>query len=251
MLPIYRPYRVLISLFTVTAFIMGCAATSSIPTPTSIPRPLPDISTDSAWWHVRFNMDWPEGAVPSWHMDLLIAHLIIKPCLERYQPDISLWRFHRRASRDAAGHRFSFIFFAPPAVARKIFTEISKDQVFQDAYASGRILKLECEDTETATRTSIGDTSDPQWSAPLRQAWPYYLMGASRMWLDLICRMVPGDQAAETVSNFGELQNLYSEVNASITALWQNEGRHAFLHHLNALFGYEPLIIIEKRHMRF
>lgn len=36
-----------------------------------------------------------------------------------------------------------------------------------------------------------------------------------------------------------------------LTALWQNEGRHAFLHHLNALFGYEPILIIEKRPMRF
>jgi len=115
----------------------------------------------------------------------------------------------------------------------------------------GRILHLNCDDTNAATRTAVADTSDPKWSAPLRQAWPHYLMGASRMWLDLICAFVPIEQEAQAVSGFGELEKRYSEAGDSITSLWQHEGRHAFLHHLNALFGYEPLVIIERRHMRF
>lgn len=233
------------------AVIIGCASTPSVPTPTAIPGPLPPASPDSAWWYARFHIDWPEDAAPSWHMDLLIAHLIVRHSLERHQQDISLWRFHRRAARDMAGHRFSFIFFAPPAVAQLIYAELVTHPVFQDARASGRILDLECDDTNTPARPAIADTSDPKWSVPLRQAWPYYLMGASRMWLDLICRMVSGDQGVEAVSTFMEIEERYTAVNASITALWENEGRHAFLHHLNALFGYEPLIIIEKRHMRF
>jgi hypothetical protein len=33
--------------------------------------------------------------------------------------------------------------------------------------------------------------------------------------------------------------------------MWQEEGRHAFLRHLNAIFSYEELLIREKRLMKF
>ena len=112
-------------------------------------------------------------------------------------------------------------------------------------------MDLMCDNTETVLKPGIADTSDPNWPANLRHAWPYYLMGASQMWLDLITSVISDDQGTETVADLRELENRYAKASASINALWQREGRHAFLHHLNALFGYEPLIIIEKRHMRF
>ena len=34
-------------------------------------------------------------------------------------------------------------------------------------------------------------------------------------------------------------------------ALWQLHAQHAYLHHLNALFGYEPLLLRERRMARF
>ena len=178
-----------ISLLAGTALIIGCASTPPVPTPAALPRPFPPISAESAWWYARFQMNWPEETTPSWHMDLLIADLIIKPSLERHQQEIPLWRFHRRAGRDTAGHQFSFIFFAPPGVAQEIYAELSAHPVLRDARAAGQILDLKCDDTEKVTKPAIEDTSDPKWPAPLQQAWPYYLMGASRMWLDLICRM--------------------------------------------------------------
>ena len=247
----YALCRKLLFALIAAALLIGCASTPTVPAPKDIPAPHPPISTDSAWWHARFQMDWPEEAAPSWHLDLLIAHRIVKPSLERHEHDIVLWRFHRRAARDEAGHQFSFIFFAPPAVALEIYEELSSHPLVQDGRALGRILQLKCDDTNAAARTAVSDTSDPKWSAPLRQAWPHYLMGASRMWLDLISGFVPIDQGAEAVSAFGELEKQYVEAGDSITSLWQHEGRHAFLHHLNALFGYEPLLIIERRHMRF
>lgn len=155
------------------------------------------------------------------------------------------------AARDAAGHQFSFIFFASAETARKIYAEISRDDSLKLSRSSGRILEVVYDDPTTVSRPAISDTSDPNWSAPLRQAWPYYLMGASQMWLDLISEMADGAQETETASTFGDLDHRYAGINAAITTLWQNEGRHAFLHHLNALFGYEPIVIVEKRHMRF
>jgi hypothetical protein len=56
---------------------------------------------------------------------------------------------------------------------------------------------------------------------------------------------------ADTALSLDEYEEFYKEVNATITSLWENNGRHAFLHHLNALFGYQPVIFYEKRMLKF
>jgi hypothetical protein len=232
------------------ALIIAACASAPLPPTEIFPSPAAPAA-DSGWWHARFRMDWPEGAEPAWHLDLLAAHRIIKPVLEAHAQEILLWRFHRRAARDAAGHQFSFIFFASAETARKIYSEISQDGSLTPALSSARILEVVCDDPAAVSRPAISDTSDPSWSAPLRKAWPHYLMGASRMWLDLISEMADSGPKTQPPFTFGDLEHRYAVINAAITSLWQNEGRHAFLHHLNALFGYEPIVIVEKRHMRF
>lgn len=231
-------------------WVAGCAAA---------PRPSAEVfartatapAADSGWWYARFRMDWPERSDPAWHMDLLIANEAVKPVLERHSQDVFLWRFHRRAARDAAGHQFSFIFFAAPETARKVYADLSRNPTLALARSAGRIAEVVYDDTASVARPEIGDTSDPNWSAALRRSWPYYLMGASQMWLDLVAGMADATPAAPLPLSFEDLDRRYAAVNTAVTGLWQNEGRHAFLHHLNALFGYEPVLIIERRHMRF
>ena len=248
--PTKRPFLRTIFSVVVALALAGCASLP-IPPAGAAHRPVPAPSADTSWWYARFRMDWPEGADPAWHRDMLIAHRVVKPVLDQNAQDITLWRFHRRAARDEAGHQFSFIFFASAGTARRVFSEISANPVLKQANASGRAIAVVPDDPSVVSRPAIADTSDPAWSAPLRQAWPYYLMGASQMWLDLVCRMAPGDHPAGILPAFDELDEKYAGTSVEITALWQNEGRHAFLHHLNALFGYEPVVIIEKRYMRF
>ena len=36
---------------------------------------------------------------------------------------------------------------------------------------------------------------------------------------------------------------VYARLNDRLCGIWQQQGRHAFLHHLNALFGYVPLLV--------
>lgn len=236
---------------TAAVLLSGCAA-APMPPAGGLTVPPPPPAGENGWWYARFRMHWPEGAEPLWHLDLLAANRIVKPVLEDYSADIPLWRFHRRAARDAAGHQFSFIFFAAPETARKVYAALSRNSTLAQAQADGRILEIVCDDTAGVFRPEIGATSDPSWSAALRRSWPFYLMGASRMWLDLIAGTDEGmPQDPPATSGFEGLEHRYAGINASITALWQNEGRHAFLHHLNALFGYEPILIIEKRPMRF
>jgi len=87
----------------------------------------------------------------------------------------------------------------------------------------------------------IEATSDPNWSVNLQQAWPLYIMGVSATWLELINQQI--GQAQTSAMSINELRKLYQNANQSITELWSNEGQHAFLHHLSAIFGYEPLQI--------
>jgi len=236
--------------FVAALWLAGCVAVPKPPAEV-FPRPMPAPAGDSGWWFVRFRMNWPERSEPAWHLDLLVACAVVKPVLDSHSENIFLWRFHRRAARDAAGHQFSFIFFATPETARKVYAGLSQSPTLAIARSSGRMLDVSYDDTAAVTRPAIGDTSDPNWSAALRRAWPFYLMGASRMWLDLIAGMADEVQAEQIPLSFDDLDQRYAAINTAVTALWQNEGRHAFLHHLNALFGYEPILIIEKRPMRF
>jgi hypothetical protein len=71
------------------------------------------------------------------------------------------------------------------------------------------------------------------------------------MWLELVSQLARDEEPTGAALSFDQLDGRYASAGAAITTLWQNEGRHAFLHHLNALFGYEPILIIERRHMRF
>ena len=44
--------------------------------------------TDDAWWYASFKINWPQDEDPALDTDLLIAHRIISPVLDRYKKDI-------------------------------------------------------------------------------------------------------------------------------------------------------------------
>jgi hypothetical protein len=206
-------------------------------------------STGNAWWNVSFRINWFQDQDPSMHIDLLIAHRIISPVLDRYRQNIVLWRFHRRAARDDAGHRFSFLFYTTAATARKIYAEIDSSAVLDRLQAEGVILKVDFDDTSTIKKPGVEDTSDRNWSPPLQKAWPYFIMGVSQTWLDLIA-LYADDGRKKPVST-AEMAAFYDEVAQEVEATWRKEGGHAFLHHLNALFGYGPVYLRGKKEMQF
>jgi hypothetical protein len=196
-------------------------------------------------------MEWPQGKEPSWHLDLLLAHRVVAPMLDRYRGEIALWRFHRRAVRDSAGHQFSFIFHASPETARKVFSTIQVDSTLKEMKARGLILRDSYDDPSVITRPNIQDTSDPKWAPAIQKSWPYYIMGVSEMWLNLIADMADGSPESKTSAGLKELLAIYEQANTSIETLWQEQGRHDIPHNLNALFGYDHLAIYESRAMPF
>ncbi|MGA2936172.1 MAG: hypothetical protein ABSF52_03625 [Syntrophobacteraceae bacterium] len=209
----------------------------------------PKQRPDNSWWYAGFKINWPQDEDPALDTDLLIAHRIISPVLDRYRKDILLWRFHRRAARDEAGHRFSFIFYTTAATARKIYAAIDSSPDLDRMRAEGVILMVLFDDTNANQRPGIESTSDRSWSAPLQKAWPYFIMGVSQTWLDLISQYAE-DGRRKPLSP-AEMRAFYREINQEVESTWKNEGGHAFLHHLNALFGYGPVNLRSKIEMRF
>jgi|WetSurMetagenome_2_1015567.scaffolds.fasta_scaffold22586_2 hypothetical protein len=207
--------------------------------------------SQNGWWYARFVMNWPADKEPSWYIDPLLAHRVVSPVLDRYGNDIVLWRFHRRAARDQAGHQFSFIFYATPETAREVFAVLQANAMLQDLKDRGVIVRVSCDDTTTITRPNLEDTSDRTWSLPIQKSWPFYIMGVSEMWLNLIREVAGQVPSGGPPSNLDDALGFYRQVNASIDQMWRDEGQHAFLHHLNAIFGYEPLMVREKRPMNF
>ena len=207
--------------------------------------------SQNGWSTVRIQWQWPADTDPAWHLDLFAAHQLFLPIVNAYDNELLLWRVHRRAARDAAGHQFSFIFFTSIQSAKAIFADIAADPLLRDIDAAGIMRQHEMELPATTLQSDIAATSDPNWSPAIQASWPQYIHGVCRMWINLVS-LTANQKLAETVpGNVAETAEFYRQVETDITAIWQKEGRHAFLHHLNAIFGYEPIPVVEKRWLQF
>ncbi|SMG65524.1 conserved hypothetical protein [methanotrophic bacterial endosymbiont of Bathymodiolus sp.] len=63
------------------------------------------------------------------------------------------------------------------------------------------------------------------------------MMGASQMWLAQIEMIKQG-----TPEEKGMAQR-HKSIQEQITELWQQQGQHALMHHLSALYAYQPVAI--------
>jgi len=237
----YPVSRILLclSVLVFTSLFQGCAppavrTTDQAGTVTGVPPAQP------YWWYVRYRIAWPGGAAPDWRVDLLLADAVIKPVLSTHRPQVRYWRFHRRANRDEAGHQFSFIFYADKVTAGRIYAALAGDKLTKNLVDTNVLLKVVTDNLENNRLSGVKDTSDKTWSETLQNAWPAYIMGVSEMWLQLIEQNV---EPSHPNSSVDDLLRKYGSADDKITALWKKEGRHAFLHHLNAIFGYEPITI--------
>jgi hypothetical protein len=209
------------------------------------------VHAEKGWWYARFRIDWPPDTDPAWYVDLLLAHRVISPELDQYEKEITLWRFHRRAARDHGGHELSFIFYASRETAQEIYRAIQSSGLLKKLIAAHLVVDTIYDDTTVVLRPDLGATSDRNWSPEIKRTWPFYIMGVSRMWLNLIDEVSKETLKERNLSNLDELLAGYRKVNEVIEEKWREEGRHAFLHHLNAIFGYEPLVVYERRLMNF
>ena len=210
-----------------------------------------DSDVSMGWWYVRYRMKWPEDQEPSWHIDLFLAHRLIAPVIYRFSSEITLWRFHRRAARDDEGHQFSFTFYSSPALADQIFKELKSASLIAKMKRAGLLIQDIYDNTDRTTAPHIADTSDGNWNPTIRKSWPFYIMGVCRMWLALIEEIAGDNPDQKKSSALRVMITRYLKVDDTIKTLWREQGCHSLLHHLNAIFGYEPVIIREAHLRRF
>ncbi len=194
------------------------------------------------WWQLRFRLTWPEDEQPDFSGHLLIAEQLLLPVIVEHQQQLPLWRFHRRAGRDGAGHQFSLIFFSDKATAEQINADITAAPL-----THWLIERKLLEATRFAQRSpeELGRlelTSDPEWPIEIQRSWPYFAMGASQAWL-LLVQELSAENALAGEVDYPAMLLHYQEVDARLNAQWREYGQHAYLHHLSAIFGYQPLVI--------
>lgn len=228
----------------VLAFFLlgGCAGTPTAPaqTPADAGANAPPGDDQLYWWYSRFRLDWPENQPAPWGMDPLLADQVIRPILDAEGERIPLWRFHRRAARDAAGRQFSFIYRATPETARRVQARIDADPQIARLLRKGTLLQVSHDDPARPQRPGIGDTSDPAWTPQMQRAWPYFILGASQLWLELIRELdaTPGLPRGTDAR--------YAAIDRELETLWRDQGGHALLHHLSAVFGYRELLVTSR-----
>jgi hypothetical protein len=66
-------------------------------------------------------------------------------------------------------------------------------------------------------------------------------MGVSQMWLSSIMEIAENTPPQQGPSSLQEMLAFYRSIDEALRKLLREQGRHSLLHHLNAIFGYEPV----------
>lgn len=238
-------------LLTALFLLSACSRLVVVQSPADdIPAGSMNVTGDEyAWWSIAFRLRWDREEEPDWHLDALLADQVCAPALGELDPQISLWRFHRRAAPDEVGHRFSLQIYTDQVLADILYSRIRDASVVEWLESQDRIVSLEMTRLRKPELAPVAQSSDAAWPAEIRASWPWYIMGVSQTWLSLI-RQVMAEQPLED-SSPDALLDYYRSVNDRVTALWRVHGQHVYLHHLNAVFGYQPLVIRETNLKRF
>jgi hypothetical protein len=232
--------------------LLGCATTqdlaeSEAPPPEPSTRSAERVTNqadDARWYYLRFQFHRDaEGEAMSF-LDLLVANEIVAPVLERERDGIRLWRFHRRWPDDATGHQFSFIVLTDPARLAVIDDAIRRQPALDMLRADGHLRRYRVDAVKGDAPGALAATSDRSWPPLLQREWPHFIQGASRMWLGLVGAEVARTEGVDRYER-------YAAAAEAVDDLWFEEANHALFHHLSALFGYQPVLVIRRDIMTF
>ena len=233
------------------SMLVACTGVELVRTP---PEALPGTSltvpeSSKGWFRIAFTVAWDWDEEADWHFDALLADQVCAPALAVADGGIGLWRFHRRAARDAVGHRFSLMVYADEQTAERVLERARGSPVLIWLESYGRIESVELTRLMDRGASPIATGSDEDWPPEIQESWPWYIMGVSRTWLSLIDQVKTEEpfEGGPTAA----LLEYYESVNDRVSALWRVHGQHVYLHHLNAAFGYAPLVVRETNLKRF
>ncbi len=222
--------------FAVCALALVCTGCAYTP-PSAVPA-VTGLGTrieDARWFSSCFRMPLGDDGAPRWAVDLALADRVLAPLLATHQAHLGLWRFHRRAGNDVAGHQFSLLVYVSAERYAQMRQAIDGSTALRAMIESGLVREVVHECRAPQQLPLVEATSDPAWDPALQRAWPYFIMGVSASWLALV------QEFADAAGTETDVLTKYQKVEARINKLWGLQGRHAFLHHLSAVYGYQPL----------
>jgi hypothetical protein len=190
------------------------------------------------WYATCFRLEKASDGRPEWALDLLLADRVAGPALAEHANDITLWRFHRRAAPDEAGHQFTLLTYASAPTIAALRARFEADPTLAQLRATGRLERVLHGCRANQATPAVEATSDPAWDVSIQRSWPWFIMGVSASWLALVRELglgIPTDGADPLPA--------YRAIDARIEALWGAQAQHAYLHHLSGLYGYKPLRI--------
>ncbi|WP_157496965.1 hypothetical protein [Hahella ganghwensis] len=265
----------LLSLLLPALIVVGCATSPSTDplapdksmspdkpiTPSQPTVLMGDTSADSRalghgrWYQACFRMPMNDDGEADFTTDYILADKVVSPVLRQHISRLPLWRFHRRSASDKSGHQFSFIYYTDEATHKEISRAFTDNPVLAHLIDEQHVLRLIPQCRGGKNRHKINAASDPHWDPLLQNAWPYFIMGVSATWLNLIQQadliITAGEDNTETGNsdsdvtiNNNEDSDLYAhyeKIELKVIESWQEYGQHAYFHHLSALFGYEPV----------
>jgi hypothetical protein len=238
-----RPHLFLLS----TAILVATACSPVLqvePAPAYEPNPaaVGTGEVDRFWWQLRFKLVWPEGEQPDFSRHLLVAEQLLLPVIVEHRAGMPLWRFHRRAARTPAGNQFSLLFFSDRDTASAIHEQVASDPLTGWLTDQGLIERVRFDQRSPEELGRLELTSDENWPLEIQQSWPYFIMGASQAWLMQV-QALSAAQGLDGSLDYPSLLDHYREVDTRLNTQWRENGQHAYLHHLNAIYGYQPLFI--------
>lgn len=222
--------------FCLFSIVSGCASQRVVDDGSVL------AGSENYWWRAKFRLHWPRETEPDFSYHLLIADQIVSPVIDQFRDKLILWRFHRRAARDDAGHQFTFLYYAKRQDSVLIQQAIRADPMISQLREGGVLDALLFTGAKRNGSNLVEGTSDTMWPVEIQKSWPYFIMGVSQSWLDLIARERDGAGEVDQYSMV-QLVDYYDQLNDRIVDKWGRFGRHAYLHHINAIFGYTPVYI--------
>lgn len=195
------------------------------------------------WYGFNFRITRPENEEPRTWIDIFIIDKIIREVICKKKVDIQLWRIHRRWKNDGSGHEFTLDCFTKEQTANSIEKLIRESEPFKILQENS----LLADDlNKVPNGKNIHDIADDEstiaWPEELKRSWPYYINGCCKMFLDLIELLRNSSHTDVEEKGISKLESFYTEINNRLIKVWQEHGSHAFFHHINAIFGYEPLL---------
>lgn len=198
-------------------------------------------SNDCKWWMANFKIDWSESeGRPRSYLDIAITLEVLCPLLAWQEP--SLWRIHRRWDAETRDHQFWFEFWSDEPDAKAIFARLDAE-FFPLSKRSEWRVKLETPPPKP-TFEGIGEEI---WNDSIRHSWPYYIHGVSQLWMKML-RSEADHIIYDAQSN---PFNKYKAIEESMNRIWHIEAQHAFLHHINVVFGNTPVKVWQQYNFVF